>query len=114
MKDLEKKICPAKSIVLVVFDEAHKATGNHSYCVVAKLIGKYSDHWRALGLSATPGRNHEAIQMVITNLRISHVEVRDENDKDVAEYVHEKETKIIICNRDRVSVIIDSKYPINL
>ncbi|KAG2385511.1 hypothetical protein C9374_003326 [Naegleria lovaniensis] len=109
-KDLEKKICPVKKIVLVVFDEAHKATGNYSYCEVVKLIGKYSDHWRVVGLSATPGRNHEAIQKVITNLRISHVEVRDENDKDVAEYIHEKETKTIICNRDRVSAIIDTLF----
>lgn len=32
--DLRANICPAAEIRLLVFDEAHKATGNHAYCQV--------------------------------------------------------------------------------
>ena len=34
--DLSKGTCPAKDIKCVVFDEAHKALGNHAYCQVCK------------------------------------------------------------------------------
>ena len=32
--DLGRGTCPAAEVVLVVIDEAHKATGNHAYCQV--------------------------------------------------------------------------------
>ena len=32
--DLGRGMCPAAEVVLVVVDEAHKATGNHAYCQV--------------------------------------------------------------------------------
>ena len=32
--DLARGACPAKDISCVVFDEAHKALGNHAYCEV--------------------------------------------------------------------------------
>lgn len=32
--DLLKGTCPAKHVNCVVFDEAHKALGNHAYCQV--------------------------------------------------------------------------------
>lgn len=32
--DLTRSSCPAEQVVCVVFDEAHKALGNHAYCQV--------------------------------------------------------------------------------
>ena len=32
--DLTRGICPADQIKCVVFDEAHKASGNYAYCQV--------------------------------------------------------------------------------
>lgn len=33
--DLSRGACPALEVNCVVFDEAHKALGNHAYCQVA-------------------------------------------------------------------------------
>ena len=32
--DLNRSACPAESVKCLVVDEAHKATGNHAYCMV--------------------------------------------------------------------------------
>lgn len=47
---------------------------------------------RILALSATPGGSIEAVQNVINNLHISHIECRDEDSPDVAGYLNEKVT----------------------
>ena len=36
--DLTRGICPVDQVKCVVFDEAHKATGNYAYCQV-NLVG---------------------------------------------------------------------------
>ncbi|VDQ10870.1 unnamed protein product [Trichobilharzia regenti] len=38
MNDLQAGVCPASSIRLLIFDEAHKATGNHAYCQVCLYV----------------------------------------------------------------------------
>ena len=43
---------------------------------------------RVLALSATPGSDTKSIQSVISNLLISHMEIRAETDIDVRQYVH--------------------------
>ncbi|KAF7255648.1 hypothetical protein EG68_08052 [Paragonimus skrjabini miyazakii] len=37
VNDLQANICPSANLRLLVFDEAHKATGNHAYCQVSYL-----------------------------------------------------------------------------
>ena len=79
--DLARGACPAENVCCVVFDEAHKALGNHAYCqvsydflcnasteciscpgccvvqqVVKELAGAGSQ-FRVLALSATPGND---------------------------------------------------------
>lgn len=36
--DLSRGTCPASEVNCVVFDEAHKALGNHAYCQVKYLL----------------------------------------------------------------------------
>jgi ERCC4-related helicase len=43
---------------------------------------------RVLALSATPGSDTKSIQSVISNLLISHMEIRSDSDLDVRPYVH--------------------------
>jgi ERCC4-related helicase len=88
--DLADGKCPGKDIVLVVIDEAHKATKNYHFCTMIRYLSQMSNHYRVLALSATPGSNLGAVQDVITNLQIAFVEVRDENDADVRKYLQDK------------------------
>uniref|UniRef100_A0A915JSC2 Helicase ATP-binding domain-containing protein n=1 Tax=Romanomermis culicivorax TaxID=13658 RepID=A0A915JSC2_ROMCU len=43
-------------IKCLVIDEAHKATGNYAYCQVVRALLQYTQQFRIVALSATPGR----------------------------------------------------------
>lgn len=45
---------PLKLVTLVVIDEAHRATGNYSYCKLIEYLEKDGAGFRILALSATP------------------------------------------------------------
>jgi len=88
--DLEAGIIQEKNITCIVFDEAHKATGNYAYCRIIKHLEITGIGYRIVGLSATPGSDEEQVQELIRNLAISKIEARDENDPDVKPYTHNK------------------------
>jgi len=76
----------------LIFDEAHHATGDYSYVWVAKQYEKMtSSAGRILALTASPGSELDKIKEVCSNLFISAIEVRTDNDSDVREYVQEIE-----------------------
>ena len=78
-----------EEVSLLVFDEAHRATGDYSYNFIAQQYNKKSKHPRILGLTASPGSDLEKISEVCKNLHIENVEVRTETDSDVKDYVQE-------------------------
>ncbi|CAK9227008.1 unnamed protein product [Sphagnum troendelagicum] len=94
-KDIQSGICPMKEIVCLVVDEAHRATGNYSYCVVIRELLAANVQLRILALTATPGSKQATIQAVLDNLQISCLEYRDENDLDVRQYTHHRELELI-------------------
>ena len=55
VNDLKSGRCDGTRIVCVIFDEAHKAQGNHAYCKAIKRIASKTCRFRVVGLSATPG-----------------------------------------------------------
>ncbi|EHP89616.1 DEAD/DEAH box helicase [Methanotorris formicicus] len=73
-----------EDFVLLIADEAHHTTGNHSYAFVAN---KFKGKVHVLGLTASPGSDMDRILEVCENLGIEHVEVRTEDDEDVKPYV---------------------------
>ena len=89
--DLSSGFADPKQIALLVIDEAHRATGSYSFVSVVKLIRRFSSSFRVLALTATPGSSVEAIQNVIDNLGISHIEIRTEDSIDIRKYVHSRE-----------------------
>jgi len=90
MNDLAKGYADPKSIVLLVIDEAHRATGNYDYVKVVEFIRRFSKSFRVLALTATPGSTVEGVQGIIDNLGISHVEIRTEESIDIRQYVHSR------------------------
>lgn len=98
--DLRTGIADPKKIVLLVVDEAHRATGNYSYVKVVEFIRRFNKSFRILALTATPGSSVEAVQDVIDGLEISQVEIRSEKSFDIVPYIHARETEQIILEPD--------------
>ncbi|MDO8511144.1 MAG: DEAD/DEAH box helicase [Nanoarchaeota archaeon] len=76
-----------KEVSLLIFDEAHHATGEYAYVWIANQYDKTSSSARILALTASPGSDMETVKEVTTNLKIEKVEVRTEKDADVKPYV---------------------------
>ncbi|KAG0765354.1 hypothetical protein G6F24_004490 [Rhizopus arrhizus] len=95
-KDIISNACPVEKVVCIVVDEAHKATGNYAYTDVVRRISKKQQDFRVLALTATPGSNLDAVQDVISNLKITNVQVRTEDSMDIREFSHGKNVQNII------------------
>ncbi|MFP4111970.1 MAG: DEAD/DEAH box helicase [Candidatus Woesearchaeota archaeon] len=74
-------------VSLIVFDEAHRATGDYSYTFIAKQYNKKASYPKILALTASPGSDKERIDEVIKNLYVEAIEVRTEDDPDVKPYI---------------------------
>ncbi|KAJ7107659.1 hypothetical protein C8R43DRAFT_1163829, partial [Mycena crocata] len=88
--DLVSENCDAGDIVLLVIDEAHRATGGYAYNEVVRFMMAKNPHFRILALTATPGADPPAVQALIDGLHISRIEIRDENSLDLKAYIHHK------------------------
>ncbi|KAK4984538.1 3'-5' DNA helicase [Elasticomyces elasticus] len=96
LNDLKTGIADPKRIVLIVVDEAHRATGNYAYNEVIKFLRRFNQSFRVLALTATPGSNTEAVQQVIDGLDISRVEIRTESSLDIRQYIHTRNTEVVL------------------
>lgn len=86
-------------VSLIVFDEAHRAVGDYSYVLLAKLYASQADHL-ILGLTASPGSGKEEIEEVCRNLFIDHVEQRTKESGDVKPYVQKTDVRYIMVDMD--------------
>ncbi|EXJ93548.1 fanconi anemia group M protein [Capronia coronata CBS 617.96] len=108
INDLKNGMCDPKKIVLIVVDEAHKATGNYAYVEVVKFLRRFNPSFRVLALTATPGATVEAVQKVVDGLGIARVEIRTEDSLDIREFVHSRETEIeLFENSDEMSMALE-------
>ncbi|KAM7375969.1 hypothetical protein PAMP_005723 [Pampus punctatissimus] len=96
VNDLSRDTCPAQQVKCVVIDEAHKALGNHAYCQVIKQLGSQTLQFRILALSATPGGDTKSVQSVISNLLISHIELRSEESADIQAHSHQRSVEKVV------------------
>ncbi len=76
-----------EDISLVIFDEAHRTTGEYPYAFIAKRYMEAAKHPLILALTASPGADEARIGEVCKNLFIENIEVRTESDPDVRPYV---------------------------
>ncbi len=87
--DVINKRINLEEVSLLVFDEAHHATGEYAYVWLAQQYEKLAKFPRILALTASPGSDAEKIKEICANLKIEKVEVRTEKDADVREYVQQ-------------------------
>jgi len=91
--DLIARRYDLSNISRIIFDEAHRATGNYSYVFIAEMFKKQQNERRCLGMTASPGNNLSEILEVCKNLEITNIEIRTKIDPDVRPYVHDLEIK---------------------
>jgi ERCC4-related helicase len=111
--DLIQRSYDLKDVSLIVFDEAHRGVGNYAYTFIAELYEKQGINRISLGLTASPGHQAEQIRVVCENLRLSHVEVRNEKSRDVRDYIISVDTEMrFIAIPPEIEVLRDILYSI--
>jgi len=94
--DLIADEIPIEDFSLVIFDEAHKATGEYSYVFISEKMKTHK-----LALTASPGGSKEKIMDVAEKLEINNYEVRTEDDPDVEPYIEDKQVDWIHVKLDK-------------
>ncbi|PIN81764.1 DEAD/DEAH box helicase [Candidatus Woesearchaeota archaeon CG10_big_fil_rev_8_21_14_0_10_32_9] len=84
-----------EDVSLIVFDEAHRATGDYAYTFLAKKYLEIGKHVRILALTASPGSNKEKIMEICSNLGIEEIEYRTSEDFDVKPYVQDMDIEYV-------------------
>lgn len=106
VNDLKNGYCDAKKIVLVVIDEAHRATGAYAYVEIIKFMRRFNQSFRILALTATPGNSVDTVQEVINGLDIARVEIRTEFSLDIRQYIHSKSTDRQVFNNSEEMIMV--------
>jgi ERCC4-related helicase len=84
-----------KSLSLVCFDEAHRATGDYAY---SRIVQDLPETCQLVGFTATPGNTEEAMKEVLRNLRSEKIVVRDYDSPDVRRYMSIHRPEILWVN----------------
>lgn len=84
--DLESGRYGLEDFGLVIYDEAHKATGGYAYVDVARFVPGDA---LSLGMTASPGSDVAKVEEICNNLSINNIFVRTEDDPDVSPYIHD-------------------------
>jgi len=84
--DLVARKISLDDVSLLVYDEAHRATGAYAYNTIAKFY-KTSKNPLSLALTASPGSEEAKIREVVENLNLEAMEIRSEKDEDVKGHV---------------------------
>ena len=106
--DLKTGICDPKKIVLLVVDEAHRATGNYAYVEIVRFLRRFNTSFRVLALTATPGKDVPTVQTVIDGLDIARTEIRTEESLDIRDFVYQRNVVTeVFDNTDELDMLID-------
>ena len=88
VSDMQKRRCKLEDFSLIIFDEVHRAVGNHSYTTIASVYNEFRPDGRILGMTASLPSDKSKIEEIVSKLKISKVEIRDEKNEDVKPYVY--------------------------
>ncbi|NVM43835.1 MAG: DEAD/DEAH box helicase family protein [Candidatus Lokiarchaeota archaeon] len=87
--DLVNRKYNLENVCLIVFDEAHHATGDYAYTLIADKFVDQNPDGTILGLTASPGSSKEKINILCENLHIplKNIHTRTRKDVDVKTYL---------------------------
>ncbi|MBU0761508.1 MAG: DEAD/DEAH box helicase [Candidatus Altiarchaeota archaeon] len=76
-------------VSLVIFDEAHRTTGDYSYVSIAKDYMRHAKNQLILALTASPSSEKEKVKEICTKMGIKNVEAKTDRDEDVRQYTQD-------------------------
>lgn len=87
--DLVNRRYNLESVCLIIFDEAHHATGDYAYTLIADEFVDQNPDGTILGLTASPGSSKEKIKILCENLYVplKNIHTRTRKDVDVKTYL---------------------------
>jgi Fanconi anemia group M protein len=87
--DLVNRKYSLENVCLIIFDEAHHATGDYAYTLIADEFVDQNPDGTILGLTASPGSSKEKINILCENLYIplENIHTRTRKDVDVKTYL---------------------------
>ncbi len=89
--DLENRRYNLRDFGLVIYDEAHKGTGNYAYVGIAR----YNSWGISMGMTASPGSDRDKVMEMCQNLGFDRIEMFTEYDPEVSPYIYETQVKRI-------------------
>jgi Fanconi anemia group M protein len=107
--DINNKLIDTNYFNLLIFDEAHRAIGNYSYCEISSNFNK---DIKRLALTASPGSNIKKIKEVAKNLNLENIEIKTDNDIDVIDYIKDIDIDIRFLELDPISRKISNQIDI--
>lgn len=87
LSDIERGFISLKEVGLMIYDEAHRAVGNHPYSQIGSLYTHINPYGRKLGLTASLPSDEACVNEILQNLSLKRIELRDEKSEDVRPYV---------------------------
>lgn len=93
--DLDCKRYTLDGFGLIIYDEAHRGTGNYAYVTVSEYC---PPGIMSIGLTASPGSDIKRVEEVCNNLNLTRIDIRNDTDPDVSPYVHDTFVKKIYVN----------------
>lgn len=95
VSEITSKNCKLENYALIIFDEVHRAIGNHAYSTIASIYSEFRKDGRMVGITASLPSEREKIEEIVSKLKVEKIEIRDEKSEDVKPYVYNTETKWI-------------------
>jgi Fanconi anemia group M protein len=80
-------------VTFLLFDEAHRATGDYPYVFLAESYRRDRPDGLVMAMTASPGAKAEKVAKICEDLGIEGVEVRTEYDADTAPYVQDTDVE---------------------
>jgi len=88
--DIEKNRINLENTSLLIIDECHRSKENFANTKVARSYNSNGKNTLILALTASPGATKEKVSEVCSNLFIKNIELRTEEDQDLANHIQNR------------------------